>query len=282
MAALPALGLIAGAGGLPVAFANALRARGNAVHAIALHALCDAALAEAATSCSWLYLGEFERMLEVLRAAGARRVLLAGNVPKAFLWQQREAVRPDSRALRFLASLRDRKDDSLLGAVAEILAAEGVEVVSQLDAAPGLVGGAGPLSARPPTELEWADIDFAWPIARALGGLDIGQSVVAQGRAVLALEAIEGTDAAIARGLAFAERGKPACVVKLAKPSQDPRFDVPTIGPRTVRALIAGGGSALAYEAGRTLVVERAELVALADAHGIAVVGAGERARGRA
>jgi hypothetical protein len=278
----PALGLIAGAGGLPAAFASALRARGTPVHAIALHALCDAALADAASSCTWLHLGEWGRMLEALRAAGAERVLLAGKVPKAFLWQRPDAVRPDARALRFLASLRDRKDDSLLGAVAEILGAEGIAVLSQLEAAPGLVGAAGPLTARPPTDVEWADIDFAWPVARALGGLDVGQSVVVQGRAVLALEAIEGTDAAIARGLAFAERGKPACVVKLAKPSQDARFDVPTIGPGTVRALAAGGGSALAYEAGRTLVLGRAELAALADAHGIAVVGVDPRARGQA
>jgi hypothetical protein len=278
----PALGLVAGAGGLPIAFANALRARGEAVHAIGLHALSDSGLAAAADSCAWLHLGEFERMLASLHAVGATRVLLAGKVPKAFLWQHREAVKPDARALRFLATLRDRKDDSLLGAVAEILGGEGLGVVSQLEAAPELVGGVGVLAARAPSDAEWADIEFAWPIARALGGLDVGQSVVVQGRAVLALEAIEGTDAAIARGLGFAERGKPACVVKVAKPSQDPRFDVPTIGPETLRALIAGGGSALAYEAGRTLVLERAALAALADAHGVAVVGVDERARGLA
>lgn len=278
----PALALIAGAGELPLAFACAVRARGAAVHAIGLHALSDAALGGVASSCTWLHLGEFERMLDALRAAGAERVLLAGKVPKAFLWQRRDALRPDARATGFLASLRDRKDDSLLGAVADLLAAEGFALASQLDVAPGLVGQAGPLTARPPTDLEWADIAFGWPIARALGGLDVGQSVVVQGRAVLALEAIEGTDAAIARGLAFAERGRPACVVKVAKPGQDARFDVPVIGPETVRALAAGRGSALAYEAGRTLVLGRAEIAALADAHGVTVVGVEEPTGGRA
>lgn len=277
----PALGLIAGAGGLPLAFAAALRARGRAVHAIGLHALTDPALASAASACSWLHLGEFEAMLTALRSAGAEQVLLAGKVPKAFLWQHREAVKPDARALAFLAALRDRKDDSLLGAVAELLGAEGFAVASQLAVAPELVAAAGPLTAREPTDAEWADIEFGWPIARALGGLDVGQSAVVQGRAVLALEAIEGTDAAIARGLAFAERGRPVCVVKVAKPSQDPRFDVPTVGPDTVRALAAGSGGALAIEAGHTLVLHGDELRALADAHGIAVVGIGERVRSR-
>ena len=276
LADAPALSLIAGAGRLPLLVARSARAAGRHVHAIALHALSDPALEAEADACEWLHLGEFARLLAALQAAGAQQIALAGKVPKAFLWQHREALKPDARALALLGALEDRKDDSLLGAVADLLAAEGFALASQLEVAPSLVARVGRIAGREPTPEELADIAFGWPIARALGGLDVGQSVVVQGRAVLALEAIEGTDAAIARGLAFAERGKPACAGKVAKPNQDPRFDVPVIGPATVRAIAAGGGSALAVEAGRTLVLDREELAREAERAGIAVVGAGE------
>ncbi len=267
------LALIAGAGRLPLLLARGARARGQRVHLVALHALSDAGIGEEADSCEWLHLGEFARLLDSLAKAGAREVVLAGKVPKAFLWQRRDAVKPDARALALLATLKHRNDDSLLGAIAELLAAEGIALASQLQVAAELVAPAGRIAGRAPSDAERGDIAFGFPIARAIGGLDVGQSVVVQGRAVLALEAIEGTDAAIARGLAFAERGKPASVVKVAKPNQDPRFDVPTIGPATLRAIAAGGGSALAVEAGCTLVLDPGELAAEAERAGIAVVG---------
>jgi len=271
------LALIAGAGRLPLLFARSARKRGRRVHVIALHALSDAGVATEADSCEWLHLGELARMLESFERAGAREVALAGKVPKAFLWQRRDAVKPDAKAVAFLASMTDRRDDSLLGAIAGLLAAEGFPLASQLEVAAELVAPAGSIAGRAPSAAECGDIAFGFPVARALGGLDVGQSVVVQSRAVLALEAIEGTDAAIARGLSFAERGRPACVVKVAKPNQDARFDVPVIGPDTVRALAAGGGSALAVEAGRTLVVDRDELAREAERSGIAVVGVHER-----
>jgi hypothetical protein len=277
MAEASTLAVIAGAGRLPVLIARSARKTGRRVHVVALEALADTQVAAEASSCDWLRLGEFERMLESLARAGAREVALAGKVPKALLWQQREAVRPDAKALAFLGALHDRRDDALLGAIAALLAAEGLALASQLDVAGELVAPLGSIAGREPSAAERGDIAFGFPIARALGGLDVGQSVVVQGRAVLALEAIEGTDAAIARGLSFAERGRPACLVKVAKPTQDPRFDVPTVGPDTVRALAAGGGSALAVEAGRTLLVDRDALAQEAERAGIAVVGVDER-----
>jgi DUF1009 family protein len=267
------LALVAGAGRLPLLFARSARESGRRVHAIALHALSDAGVEAEADSCEWLHLGELARMLDSFARAGARDVALAGKVPKAFLWQQRDAVRPDALALALLSAPKSRSDGSLLGAIADLLAAKGHPLASQLELAPELVAPLGRIAGRAPSDAEWSDIAFGLPIARALGALDVGQSVVVQGRAVLALEAIEGTDAAIARGLAFAERGKAACVVKAAKPVQDPRFDVPTVGPETLRAIAAGGGSALAVEAGRTLVLDRAELAREAARSGIAVVG---------
>jgi len=276
MSAAPAIGLIAGAGRLPVELARGARRSGLAVHAIGLRALAEPALGEAASSCEWLYLGELERLFASLRAAGAQQVVLAGKVPKTLLLHAGAPVRPDARARALLAALPDRSDDSLLGALARALAQEGYGLRSQLELVPGLVASAGTWSAREPSAEEWSDIRFGWPIARALGAVDVGQTVVVQGRAVLALEAIEGTDAAIERGLQLSARGRPACVVKLAKPAQDPRFDVPTIGLGTLRAIAAGGGSALAIEAGRTLALDRAELPAFADSHGIALVALAE------
>jgi DUF1009 family protein len=271
------LAVIAGAGRLPALIARCARKAGRRVHVVALEALSDARVAAEADSCDWLRLGEFGRMLDSFARAGAREIALAGKVPKALLWQQPEAVRPDARALAFLGALSDRRDDALLGAIAALLAAEGLALASQLDVAAELVAPRGLIAGREPSAAERSDIAFGFPIARALGGLDVGQSVVVQGGAVLALEAIEGTDAAIVRGLSFAERGRPACVVKVAKPTQDPRFDVPTIGPDTLRVLAAGGGSALAVEAGRTLVVDRDELAREAERAGVAVVGVDER-----
>ncbi len=272
MNAAPAIGLIAGAGRLPIELARGARRAGHAVHAIAFHALAEPALAAEASSCEWLHLGELERLLAALRSAGAEQVVLAGKVPKSLLTAPGAALRPDARARALLAKLPDQSDETVLRALAGALEREGYELRSQLELVPALVATAGALSARAPSDAEWGDIRFGWPIARALGGLDVGQTVVVQARAVLALEAIEGTDAAIARGLALAARGRPACVIKRAKPAQDPRFDVPTIGLGTLRAIAAGGGSALAIEAGRTLVLDGAELAAFADAHALAVV----------
>jgi len=267
------LGLVAGSGRLPAEIAASARRRGRRVVAVGLRELADPALAESVDAFEWAWLGDFARMLGWLRQAGAADVALGGKVPKAFLWERRDAVRPDALALGALATLGDRKDDSLLGMVVEVIEAEGFRVRSQLELAADLVAPAGVLGGVAPTPEQERDIAFGWPVAKALGALDVGQSVVVQDAAVLALEAVEGTDAAIERGAALADSRRGVVVVKVAKPRQDPRFDVPTIGLATLRTLVKGGGGALAVEAGHTLVLEREALVAEADAHGIALVG---------
>lgn len=272
------VGLIAGEGRFPLEVARGLRETGRRVVAVALRELTDPEMEDAVDALDWVWVGELERMIEALRHAGARDVVLAGKVPKTFLWRHREAVRPDGRALRALAALPDRADDSLLGAVARALEEEGFRLRGQLELAPRLRVAEGVLGRVAPTEAQLRDVAFGWPIAKALGALDVGQTVVVQGRAVLALEAVEGTDAAIRRGCALGEPG--ACAVKVAKPSQDPRFDVPTVGPRTIAALAEGRGALLAVEAERTVVLDREELVAAADAAGIAVVAVSERSLG--
>jgi len=276
MADAPPLALIAGAGELPLWIARSARARGRRVHAVALHGLAQPRFASEVDSCEWRHLGEITCILDALARSGAREVALAGKAPKALLWQQREQVKPDARAQALLAGLSSHADDALLAAVAELLEKEGFVLASQLEVAAGLVAPLGVIAGRALSEIEQREIAFGFPIARALGGLDVGQCVVVQNRAVLALEAIEGSDAAIARGLGFAERGRAACVVKVAKPNQDPRFDVPAIGPETVRALAAGGGTALAVEAGCTLVLDLEEIAREAQRAGIAVAGVSE------
>lgn len=267
------LGLLAGQGRLPAEIAASARRQGWRVAAVALRELTDEGLAEAVDTLTWAYLGEFGGMRDWLRNEGAAEVVLAGKVPKSFLWKRRDAVRPDAVALAALATLGDRKDDSMLGMVVDVLEAEGLRVGSQLALATDLCAPVGVLGRHRPTPEQERDVAFAWPIAKTLGALDVGQSVVVQGAAVLALEAVEGTDAAIERGAALADREGGVVVVKVAKPDQDPRFDLPTVGLATVRTLAKGGGGLLAVEAGHTLVLEREALVAEADAHGIAVLG---------
>jgi UDP-2,3-diacylglucosamine hydrolase len=280
------LGLVAGTGNLPAELAASARRAGWRVVAVGLHGLTDPALAAHVEALEWAHVADFGRLFDVLRTAGAADVVLAGKVPKTFLWEHPDLVRPDARALAAFAALRDRQDDSLLGAVVHVIETEGLRVRSQLELAPDLCAPAGVLGTVRPSAEQEQDIAFGWPIAKALGALDVGQSVVVQGKAVLALEAVEGTDRAIERGASLAERGRGVVVVKVAKPKQDLRFDVPTIGLATLRTLAKGGGGALAVEAGLTLVLEREALVAEADAAGIALLGVDGRllasAEGRA
>lgn len=265
------VGLIAGLGRLPIEVAQAAREEGTQVVAIGLHGLTEASLADDVERFAWVHVGEVEPMMAHFREAGAETLVMAGKVPKTFLWERPDLVKPDARALSALAGLQDRKDDSLLGAFASLLVEEGFSLLGQAELAPSLLAEEGVLGSVEPGPEELADVAFGWPIAKAIGQLDVGQTVVVRGKAVLALEAVEGTDAAVERGCALGEPG--ATVVKVAKPAQDMRFDVPTIGLATVQVLARGRARVLAVEAGKTVVLERAALLAEADRHGIAVVG---------
>jgi UDP-2,3-diacylglucosamine hydrolase len=265
-----AVGLIAGNGQLPFELARGARARGHRIAAVAFEGLAEPGLEAVADAFVAQPIGQLERLFAFLRGAGVKQVVFAGKVPKRILYDGTN-LSPDARAIALLGNLRDRSDDSILHACAAALESEGFELLSQAELAPELLAAEGQIGARAPTAEELAELAFAWPIAKALGGLDVGQTVVVEGRAVLALEAIEGTDLAIRRGVALGRGG--ACVVKVAKPQQDPRFDVPAIGVETVRALATGRGGLLAVEAGCTLLLQREALVREADAAGIALLG---------
>lgn len=267
-------GLIAGLGRFPIEVARAARAAGQSVVAVGLRGLTEESLADEVDAFTWVHLGQVETIMATFRDAGASSLVMAGKVPKTFLWQQPELIQPDATAIRVMQGLSDRKDDSLLGAVADLLVEEGFRLLGQAELAPALFAEEGVLGKVQPAPEQLRDIAFGWPIAKAIGELDVGQTVVVRGAAVLALEAVEGTDEAVQRGCALGEPG--ASVVKVAKPNQDMRFDVPTVGPTTLRALAAGGALALAVEADKTVVLDRAEVLALADEHGIAVLGIAE------
>ncbi len=263
------LGLVCGNGRLPLLVAEAARAAGSTVVAVAHRGETDPAIEAAADAVTWVKLGQLGHIRDGLVRGGATRVCLAGGVTKVRFFRD---ARPDALGLKLLAKVATaRGDDRLLRAVASVFEDAGMPVVPASEVAPSLLCPEGPLGRRRPTQDQQRDIAYGLEVVRALGRLDVGQAVVLKEGVVLAVEATEGTDACIRRG---AEQGKGGVVVvKAAKPGQDLRFDQPAIGPRTVALLAEVGGAALAVEAGRTLVLDRDRVVAEADAAKLAVVG---------
>ena len=264
------LGLIAGRGGLPLAIARSARARGRPVAVVAYRDETDPRIECEAATVVWLRPGQVGAALAALRTAGVREAVLAGDVAKGALIREAEQLQLDGDARALLARLADRRDATILGAIADYLADGGVRLLPQAGLVPELVAASGALGAKPPGAAQLRDVAFAWPIARAVADLDVGQTVIVKDGAVLAVEAIEGTDAAIRRAAAF---GPGATVVKVARPHQDPRFDLPTVGPETIAVLAEARAAALAIEAGATLVLEREVTAAAADGAGIALLG---------
>jgi len=269
------IGLLAGSGRFPLAFAEKARRVGRPVVCVGLRHEAPAELSGLVQSFHWSGLGRMGRILRCFKRAGVRRLVMAGKVHKAtFLhrpWRLL-ALLPDWRFLRWWFRRRpDNRDDTLLLSIVAEFAREGLFFESALDLCPELLVPAGVLTRRRPTAREEADVAFGWNMARHVGRLDVGQSVVVKDRCVLAVEAIEGTDRAIARAGDLCRAGG-FTVVKVAKPQQDMRFDVPTVGTSTIETLSRAGGRVLAIEAGKTIVLDQEQTVALADRHGIVVV----------
>jgi DUF1009 family protein len=267
------LGLIAGRGLYPRQVAEIAHERGWRVVAVGFHAETDPALEEVVDELTWMHLGELQKIIDTLTGAGVGRAVMAGKVLKTHLYGDLSALHLDARAIGVLGSLADRADDSILGAVVDEIASAGIAFPPQTELLPELFAREGTISRAEPDEAQWADIRFGWPVAKAMGGLDVGQSVVVKDRAVIAVEAIEGTDATIRRAAELAGPG--CCVVKVAKPSQDPRFDLPAIGLETIKVLAGARAAVCAYEAGRTVLLDADAVARAADEHGIALVGIG-------
>jgi DUF1009 family protein len=219
---------------------------------------------------SWLHAGQVEAAVDFMLAAGVREAVMAGKVPKISLLDQPDTLHLDARARALLRGLRDQRDDSILQLVAGYLASRGIRLLSQLEFVPHLLARTGPLGRVKPTPEAEADIRFGWSVAKSVAALEIGQTVVVKDRAVLAIEAIEGTDEAILRGGSLAAGAR---VVKVARRDCDLRFDLPAIGHDTASVLLEARIDTLAFEVDRTVVIDREKLVEVADEHGIALLG---------
>jgi len=266
------LGLVAGGGQFPILCARAARKGGRRVVAVAHMGETDPELESEADNLVWIHLGQLGRLIKILKGAGVREALFAGTITKKRIFRD---VRPDFRALSVWRRLHRRLDDGILRAVAAELEAEGIAVLPSTAFLTDLVMPAGVLTRRQPTADQWKDVDFGWRLARQIGSLDIGQCVVVKDRAVLAVEAIEGTDQTILRGGGLGGPG--AVVVKVCKPNQDIRFDLPSLGLTTIERMVQAGAAVLAVETGRALFFDRDAAVALADRSGVSVVGVGEK-----
>lgn len=263
------IGLIAGMGELPMAIAAEAKAKGHNVLAIALEPLADSMLSSYVDDIKWVNVGKLGEIIDTLKKAGIKEVVMAGKVPKALLYKSR--IIPDLRAVKLLFSLKGRSDDAIMLAVAKELEKDGITLLNTTDFCSGMLVPEGVLTGDKLTEDEWKDIKFGWKIAKEMGKLDIGQTVVVKNNAVMAIEAIEGTDEAIKRGGYYADEG--AVVVKVSKPSQDLRFDVPVVGLDTLRAMLEVKARVLAIEAGKSILLQREHFIKEAGDAGISVVG---------
>jgi DUF1009 family protein len=270
------VGLLAGSGRFPIAFAEKARKIGLPVVCVALRNEASPELASLVLRFHWCGVLRIGGMIRLFQRGGVEHVVMAGKVGKAnYLYRPWRlfSLLPDWRTLRFwyFRGRRDNKDDSLLlGLIAEF-ARDGLHFESALTYCPELLMPAGTLTRRGPSAREVADIEFGWAIAKKMGELDVGQSVAVKDCSVIAVEAVEGTDRAISRAGELCRAGG-FVVVKVAKPQQDMRFDVPTIGCSTIEVLHKAGGRALAIEAGKTIVLDQPQTIALADRYGISIV----------
>jgi DUF1009 family protein len=268
VASLNRYGLIAGNGKFPFLVLEAARSQGIEMVVAAIREETSPDIEQHAATVHWLSLGQLGKLIKTFKAEGVTRAIMAGQVKHKQIFS---GIIPDLKMMQLLASLATRNTDSLIGAVARVLQGEGIELIDSIAFLGPLIPAAGVLTRRTPTVEEQQDLDYGCRLARELGRLDIGQTVVVSSAACIALEAMEGTDAVIARAATLAD-GRPLRVVKLAKPNQDLRFDVPVIGVPTIQNMRNANATALAIEAKKTLMIDREALIAEADSAGIAVV----------
>jgi DUF1009 family protein len=265
------IGLIAGNGDFPIAFARAAKQRGLQVIAVAHEGETSPELAQAVDSLFWIKVGQLGKIIKIFKEQGVADVLMAGGIKKTRLFS---GALPDVRGVAVLAKMKYKKDDSILRAVADELESEGIMVRESTLYLDSIIAQKGVLTKRKPSKAEQQDIEFGWQMAKEIGRLDIGQTVVVKDQAIIAVEAIEGTDEAIRRGARMC--GKGAVVVKVCKPQQDLRFDLPAIGIQTIRTMSEVNASCLAIEEGKTIIIDRETVIKDADQAGIAIIATGD------
>ncbi|MDI6854161.1 MAG: UDP-2,3-diacylglucosamine diphosphatase LpxI [Deltaproteobacteria bacterium] len=269
------IGIIAGKGQFPLLCARAAHHRGMEVVAVAHRDETDPSLADEVDEIHWVYVGQLGKIIRIFKSAGVRQALLAGGITRGRLFKH---FRPDLRALGLIRRVGAGHDDRLLRAVAQELEGEGITIEPATIFLEELMAPAGPLGRHRPSSDQLKDIDYGFHMAKEVGRLDIGQCVVVRRQVVTALEAVEGTDETIRRGGRLAGEG--AVVVKVCKPGQDLRFDLPAVGANTIEVMQEVGAKVLAVESGKTLIFDRQDMVSLADRAGIIIWGVEGREEG--
>jgi DUF1009 family protein len=261
------IGLIAGSGQFPLIFSRAAREKGYDIFAAAYRTEADPHLEDLVDEIEWVHLGQFNRLINFFKRSRVTELVMLGGIRKTKLFTD---VKPDSKAILFMAGMRDTHDDRVLRGFADLLEKEGLHIRPSTMLLPDILASTGCWTKRKPTRSEKKDIDLGWTLAKKIGSLDIGQCLVVGGGSVLAVEAIDGTDATIMRGGKLGKGN--AVVVKVCKPNQDVRFDIPSVGAQTVQTMKDAGAKVLAIEAGKTVVFDREEMVSLANACRISII----------
>ncbi len=268
------LGLIAGNGRFPFLVLDAARAMGYEVTVVAIREEGDRDIEKAAAApgpaatVEWISLGQLGGWIKILKAGGAARAVMAGQVKHTKIFG---GIVPDMTALSVLMRLKSKNTDAIIAAAADVLKDHGIDLIDSTELLQPMLASAGVMTERAPTADEQKDLEFGYRMADVIAGLDIGQTIAVKHQAVVAVEAMEGTDAAISRAGDLAGPG--VAIVKVAKPGQDMRFDVPVVGIATIQVMRVAGATLLSLDAGRTLMFEKAEMIAAANEAGIAVVG---------
>ncbi|MCF8055437.1 MAG: UDP-2,3-diacylglucosamine diphosphatase LpxI [Desulfocapsa sp.] len=269
------IGIIAGSGQFPLLFIKAAREAGRRIILIAHHNETATEVADAADEVQWVKLGQLGKIIKFFHRCGVEETVFVGAITKTRIFRN---ILPDLKGITLWNKIDSRQDDAILRAVADVLEKDGIQVLESTLYLRHLLFPHGVLTRKKPNKAQRLDIEFGWKNARAIGAMDIGQCVVVRNRSVVAVEAIEGTDATIARGGALAK--EKAVVVKVKKPSQDFRFDLPATGVKTIETLASVHGAVLAVEAGQSLLFDPEAMVRAADEAGIVVVGVRENEDG--
>ncbi len=261
------IGLIAGSGQFPIIFSKAAQNKGYAVYAVAYHNETHPSLGDYVNAIEWMHLGQIKRLIRFFRKNDVKEAVMMGAIRKTRIFTD---VKPDMKAISIIAKMKNTHDDGLLSTFARVLEEEGIWIKASTFLIPELLAPEGCWTKRKPNRSEKADIELGWRLAKEIGRLDIGQCIVVAGGSVLAVEAIDGTDATIQRGGRLGNGN--AVVVKVCKPNQDTRFDIPAVGTQTILIMHEAGASALVVEAGKAIVFNRDEMIDLANKFGIAVL----------
>jgi len=261
------IGLIAGAGRFPLIFAQEARQRGFDLAVVALRGIASREIEEHATRVHWISIGELQKMIDILKKDLVREVVMAGKIHKTVLFS---GLKLDDRLKKLFKKISNNNDDSILLAIVEELQNEGITVCESTKYLSKLFIKNGVLTKDKLGDAEWQDVYYGWNLAKQIAGLDIGQTVVVKNRAVLAVEAIEGTDEAIVRGGSLGNGG--VVVAKVSKPNQDRRFDMPVIGLNTIDVMVRSGAGILVVDAGKTIFLDKQKVIKAAKSSGVKIV----------